>query len=177
MLAEISSRTLKSFFDTSPIPLTLASPVFDDCPVILCNDAFLDLTGYARDEVIGRNCRFLQGRNTDPVARRTMRASIENRSEALVQVTNYRKDGSEFENFVFMLPILDANGGLLYMLGSQCDITAPLRKLTPVEHAQMLEEGIELATPRLVARDHMRLLPRPPMVHAVRTRLTAELFE
>lgn len=177
MLAEISSRTLKSFFDTSPIPLTLASPVFDDCPVILCNDAFLDLTGYARDEVIGRNCRFLQGRNTDPVARRTMRASIENRSETLVQVTNYRKDGSEFENFVFVLPILDSNGGLLYLLGSQCDITAPMRKLTPKQHAQMLDEGIELARPELVGREHMRLVARPRLVETVRTSLTGEMFE
>ena len=177
MLSELSSKTLKTFFDASPIPLTLASPVFEDCPVILCNDAFLDLTGYSRDEVIGRNCRFLQGRHTDPVARRELRAAIEAPKETLVQITNYRKDGSEFENFVFVLPILDSNGGLLYLLGSQCDVTAPMRKLTPKQHAQMLDEGIELARPELVSGEHMRLVARPRLVETMRTSLTGEMFE
>ena len=177
MISELSSKTLKTYFDSSPIPLTLTSPVFDDCPIILCNDAFLNLTGYARDDVIGRNCRFLQGRNTDPAVRRAMRRAIDDRSEALVQVTNYRKDGSEFENFVFLLPILDANGGLLYMLGSQCDITTPLRRMSPMQHAQMLDEGIEMARPSLSATEQLRLLAHQPLAQTLRTALTGEMFE
>lgn len=177
MMSEISSRTLKTYFDSSPLPLTLASPVFDDCPVILCNDAFLDLTGYARDDVVGRNCRFLQGRQTDPIARRRMRAAIEHRYETLVQVTNYRKDGSEFENIVFLLPILDTNGRLLYILGSQCDVTTSLRRLTPMQHAQMLDEGIEVTRPALAAADQLRMLTQPPLTQMMRTALTGEMFE
>ncbi len=177
MFPEVSSKTLNTFFEQSPIPLTLTSPVFDDCPVILCNDPFLRLTGYARDEVIGRNCRFLQGRNTDPKARASLRQAIEQRQEALVPITNYRKDGSEFENYVFVLPIFNPGGDLLYMLGSQCDITNAIHHLTPMEHAQLLEEGIELANPDLAAREHLRILKRKHLSQAMRTILTGEIFD
>lgn len=177
MLSEISSRTLKTYFDASPIPLTLASPLFDDCPIIMCNDAFLDLTGYGRDEVIGRNCRLLQGRNTDPAARGRMRLAIEKRAETLVQVTNYRRDGSEFENFVFLLPIFDEAGELLYVMGSQCDVTTQLRRLTPLEHAQMLEEGIELTRPVLAAEKQLQIPHRDSFPAAMRAALTGEMFD
>lgn len=177
MLSEISSKTLKGFFEQSPIPLTLASPVFEDCPIILCNDPFLKLTGYGRDDVIGRNCRFMQGRNTDPKARGLLRTAIEQRRETLVSITNYRKDGSEFENYVFILPIFDSNSNLLYMLGSQCDITTSLRTLSPIDHARMLDEGIELASPVLEANEHLRIHARRPLAHAMKTVLTGEMFE
>lgn len=177
MLSEISSKTLKTFFEQSPIPLSLASPVFEDCPIILCNDSFLKLTGYERDEVIGRNCRFLQGRNSDPRARAQMRTAIEQRREALVSITNYRKDGSEFENYVFILPIFNANGDLLYMLGSQCDITTSLRTLTPIEHAKLLDEGIELASPTLELGERLHIPAHRPLAQAMQTVLTGEIFE
>ena len=119
MFQELTSKTLSAFFDRSPIPLTLASPVFDDCPVILCNDPFLKLTGYTRDEVIGRNCRFLQGRDTDPQARAKLRSAVIEQREALVPISNYRKDGTEFENYLFVLPIFDPNQNFLYMLLTQ----------------------------------------------------------
>lgn len=177
MFSEISSKTLKTFFEQSPIPLTLASPVFDDCPIILCNAPFLKLTGYGLDDVIGRNCRLLQGRNTDAKARASLRHAIEDRREALVPITNYRKDGSEFENYVFVLPIFDSNANLLYILGSQCDITTSLRQMTPLEHAQLLAEGIELTNPRLVTREHLKIASERPLPDTMRTVLTGEMFE
>ncbi len=177
MFKELTSKTLSAFFARSPIPLTLASPVFDDCPVILCNDPFLNLTGYTRDEVIGRNCRFLQGRNTDPRARAELRSAIHDRREALVPICNYRKDGTEFENYVFVLPIFDSNQNLLYMLGSQCDITSSRHMLTPLEHAQLLDEGIELTSPELAAHEHLRIMKRAELSDAVRTVLTGEIFD
>ncbi len=177
MFSELTSKTLNAFFERSPIPLTLASPIFDDCPVILCNDPFLKLTGYTRDEVIGRNCRFLQGRNTDPKARARLRTAIIDHREALVPITNYRKDGTEFENYVFLLPIFDSNQNLLYMLGSQCDITTSRLMLTPMEHAQLLEEGIELTSPALATDEQLRIMKRTELSDAVRTILTGEMFE
>ncbi|MCB1527069.1 MAG: PAS domain-containing protein [Hyphomicrobiaceae bacterium] len=177
MFSKVSSRTLTTFLEHSSIPLTLTSPVFDDCPVVLCNEAFLRLTGYARDEVIGRNCRFLQGRNTDPQARARLRTAIQEKQETLVPIVNYRKDGREFENYVFILPIFDANQNLLYMLGSQCDITTSLRTLTPLEHAQLLEDGIELTNPELMSEDHIRIVKRRKLAEAMKTVLTGEMFD
>lgn len=177
MFSEITSKTLKTYIDASPLPLTLASPVFDDCPIILCNDPFLEMTGYTRDEIIGRNCRLLQGRNTDPQARGRLRGAIEHRREAMVQITNYRRDSSEFENIVFLLPIFDGAGELLYILGSQCDVTAQMRKLSPLEHAQLLESGIELARPKLVFEERLRFHDRPPLADSLRAVLTGDIFE
>lgn len=177
MFAELSPKTLKSFFEASPVPLTLASPVFEDCPIILCNTPFLELTGYSRDEVIGRNCRFLQGRETQAEARSALRHAVDSSCEALVPITNYRKDGTEFENLVFVLPIFDAGGRLRYLLGSQCDITSSLRQLSPVEHAQLLDEGIEVANSALVSNEHMRVRASRPLTEALRTVMTSELFE
>lgn len=177
MFSEITSKTLKTYIDASPIPLTLASTVFEDCPIIVCNDSFLELTGYARDDIIGRNCRLLQGRNTDPLARGRLRAAIEQRRESLVQITNYRRDGSEFENIVFLLPIFDAAGELTYILGSQCDVTAQMRKLSPMEHAQLLEAGIEVARPKLAFEERLRLHERPPLAETLKAVLTGDMFE
>lgn len=177
MFQQLTSKTLNTFFELSPIPLTLASPVFDDCPVILCNDPFLKLIGYTRDEVIGRNCRFLQGPNTDPTARAMLRSAILDQREALVPISNYRKDGTEFENYVFLLPIFDSNQKLLYMLGSQCELTTSRNMLSPIEHAQLLEEGIELTSPMLASEEDLRILKHAELSNAVRTVLTGEIFD
>lgn len=168
MVADISSKSLKAFITASPLPMTLASPLFEDCPLVLANDAFLGLTGYERDEVIGRNCRFLQGPATDVAARARLRAAIESRSDVLVSITNYRRDGTSFENLVFIVPIFGESGTLLYLLGSQCDVTLPSRKLTALEHAQVLDEAIDANNPRLARRDNLRVLTSTPCVEAAR---------
>lgn len=137
----LSIKALDRFFRGTAVPMTLADATAPDCPLVLANDAFCELTGYAREEVIGRNCRFLQGRKTDERARGRMRQAIETGTEVLVPVTNYRKDGREFENYVFIVPILAAGGRVLYFMGSQYDITAPYRAVSLEEQAKLLEEG------------------------------------
>ncbi|MEM1371989.1 MAG: PAS domain-containing protein [Pseudomonadota bacterium] len=158
MIADISSRTLKRFFATSPIPLTLSSPVFDDCPLVLANRAFEELTGYSSDEIVGRNCRFMQGPSTTDEARSKLKTAVEQKREALVPIMNYRKDGSRFENYVFILPIFGENGSLLYYLGSQCDVSDRNLQMSPVEHARMLDVGIESSNVNLASEDRIQIL-------------------
>ncbi len=94
-----------------------------DNPIIFANDAFLKLTGYAREEVIGRNCRFLQGPDTDPQAVAAMRQAIAAGEDIATDLLNYRKDGSTFWNALYLSPVRNDAGLIVYFFGSQLDIT------------------------------------------------------
>lgn len=173
MSSHISSKTLRRFFEASPIPLVLASPVFDDCPLILVNDPFLDLTGYTRDEVLGRNCRFLQGPESEPEAREALRTALDQQQEAVVSISNYRKDGTRFRNLIFLFPIFDAQQKFLYMLGSQCDISASNQTLPLDEHARLLGRTLELNNPLLVHRDNLQIASSGPCMRTIGRYLSA----
>jgi PAS domain S-box-containing protein len=110
---------LKSMIDASPIAAVLSDPRQPDNPITHCNQAFLDLTGYSRDEVVGRNCRFLAGPTTEEHLSDEIRQGVRSRIPVLVQIRNYRKDGTPFRNAVLVAPIFDADGELDYFLGSQ----------------------------------------------------------
>ncbi|WP_424926841.1 PAS domain-containing protein [Amaricoccus tamworthensis] len=105
------------------IPLCISDPNAADNPIVFVNDAFLDLTGYEEAEVIGRNCRFLQGPETTSQSVDAVRRAIEERRVDTVEINNYRKDGSSFVNALQIGPILDDDGTLVYFFGSQLDVT------------------------------------------------------
>lgn len=92
-------------------------------PIIYCNPAFEKITGYSQDEVMGNNCRFLQGPDTDPKAVEQIRQSVRNEQECHVVLKNYRKDGTLFWNDLTISPVRDANGCLTHFIGVQTDIT------------------------------------------------------
>lgn len=164
---ETISKTLARFVRTSPIALSLASPGFDDCPLVLVNEAFTKLTGYTSEFAVGRNCRFLQGPETEPDARAALRECISSQGEVIVPITNYRRDGSKFRNLVFVFPIFNANGKLLYLMGSQYDVTAPARSISPREHGQMLDEVISLNNPILAHKERLRIATHSKIADAV----------
>lgn len=107
----------------SPIGVTIADVTIDDAPLIYVNDTFVELTGYTREEAVGRNCRFLQGDDTrsEPVAE--MRAAIREERPTTVELRNYRKDGSPFWNRVTISPIRDGTGAVTHFLGFQADVS------------------------------------------------------
>ncbi len=107
---------------TSPMAMVITNPRMADNPIEVVNQAFLDLTGYRESEVVGRNCRFLSGGETEPSVREQMRVAIDNARPVLVDVLNYRKDGSPFRNGVMIAPLFDDAGKLDYFLGSQVDL-------------------------------------------------------
>ena len=105
------------------LPVILTDPHRPDNPVVFANDAFLQLTGYAREEVEGRNCRFLQGPGTDPTVRRRIAQALAARADVEVDILNYRKDGTAFWNALSISPVFDAAGRLRNFFAAQADVT------------------------------------------------------
>jgi len=105
------------------MPMTVTDPRQPDNPVVFANGAFLDLTGYTDEEVIGRNCRFLQGPQTDRRTVEEVRNALREERAVAVDILNYKKDGKAFWNALFIGPIFDQDGKLLYFFASQMDIT------------------------------------------------------
>ncbi len=104
-------------------PMVLSDPHLPDCPMVAVNPAFTRVTGYTSEEAVGRNCRFLQGAQTDPEAAPRIRASLEAGQGCIEWIVNYRKDGKAFWNLLFISPVHDESGALRYFFGNQLDIT------------------------------------------------------
>lgn len=94
-----------------------------DLPLIYTNPAFERITGYNQNEVLGKNCRFLQGEHPDPLVAKEISHGLAQRRDVHVMLKNFRKDGSEFWNDLFISPIFDDSGELTHYVGVQNDIT------------------------------------------------------
>jgi PAS domain S-box-containing protein len=94
-----------------------------DNPIVYCNKAFEDMTGYNHDEIIGRNCRFLQGENRGQVGRYKLKEAFAKENECHVELVNYRKDGTAFYNELYVAPIRNHAGVVTHYIGVQNDIT------------------------------------------------------
>lgn len=114
--------SLSLMIASSPIAAVMSNPRLPDNPIVECNQAFVALTGYRSDEIIGHNCRFLAGEGTEPWLTEMLRNGIRRRQPVMVEILNYKKDGTPFRNAVMVAPIFDANGELEYFLGSQVEI-------------------------------------------------------
>ena len=105
------------------MPMVLTDPNQPDNPIVFVNRAFLDLTLYSEEELLGRNCRLLQGEQTDPATVAEIRLAVEEQRAVAVDILNYKSDGRPFWNGLFCAPVFDAEGKLLYWFASQMDIT------------------------------------------------------
>lgn len=111
-----------AMIENSPIAAVISDPRQNDNPIIECNRAFEQLTGFERLEVVGRNCRFLSGPETEPVLTEQIKAAVRERRPVLVEILNYKKDRTPFRNAVLVAPIFGIGGELEYFLGSQVEI-------------------------------------------------------
>ena len=109
--------------DHTQMPMVVSDPNLPDNPIVFANRAFIKLSGYSAEELIGRNCRFLQGPDTDPAQVAKLREGIAARRNVTVDILNYRRDGTSFINELYVSPVFDAAGKLLYYFGSQQDLT------------------------------------------------------
>lgn len=103
--------------------ITISSMSAPDRPLVFVNDGFIRLTGYSKEDVIGKNCRFLQGNETDSAAVEELRRAIKNGEQTTVELLNYKKDGTPFWNRLSITPLKDKNGLTTHYVGVQSDIT------------------------------------------------------
>ncbi|MDW7748027.1 EAL domain-containing protein [Halomonas sp.] len=120
---EEARRLLERGIQATPNGVLMADASQPDLPLVYANDAFYAITGYAPEEVLGRNCRFLRGPDTDPEASTAIRWAISERQSADVILLNYRKDGTPFWNHLSLSPVFDEEGACTHYIGILQDIT------------------------------------------------------
>jgi PAS domain S-box-containing protein len=116
-------QVLSAILDECVNGVTLADPDLEGAPIIYANKAFERLTGYSQEEIIGHNCRFLQGEDHDQEERFQIAEALRKHESVEVTLRNYRKDGSMFYNHLKIVPLFDKKQRVLYYLGVQYDIT------------------------------------------------------
>ena len=105
--------------DEVAMSVVFSDPSLPDNPMIYVSDEFEAQTGYAAEEAVGRNCRFLQGPGTDPHAVEAIRQALRARTTFSIDILNYRKDGTPFMNRLRIRPIFDERGALRFFVGAQ----------------------------------------------------------
>src|SRR5918997_6463244 len=120
-------RLLERAVTASTNSIVIADPNQPDVPLVYVNPAFERTTGYAAEEVLGRNCRFLQGKDRDQPALGELRTAIREGRHCTVVLRNYRKDGSLFWNELSIYPVSDEKGRTSSFVGVQNDITERIR--------------------------------------------------
>ena len=143
--------------------IVITDPNLPDSPIVYANPAFTKMTGYAPEEAVGRNCRFLQGDDRDQPALEELRAAIRAGETCEVVLRNYRKDGSLFYNELTVSPVFDDGGRIVRFVGVQDDITEQRRAeealrvqaeasellATPLSYEERLVSLARLVVPRL----------------------------
>jgi diguanylate cyclase (GGDEF)-like protein/PAS domain S-box-containing protein len=145
--------------------MVLADARLPGMPITFANSAFLELTGYEIDEVLGRNCRFLQGPDTDRHVVQQISKALNDQEDVSVELLNYRKDGTWFWNRLFISPVFSQDGQLTHFVGLQTDITE-LRKQT--ERLWLMEAAIEQSNESIVITTRLDLGNTPEIVYANR---------
>jgi phosphoserine phosphatase RsbU/P len=145
--------------DVAAEGITIADARQRDRPLIYANEGFERITGYPVAEVLGRNCRFLQGSRTDPAAVAEIRTALAEERECVVEILNYRKDRTAFWNRLSITPVRDRAGALTHFIGVQSDVTARREAEQALRRSkEALEQDL-----RLAARIQQTLLPPQDM--------------
>ncbi|CAD6878829.1 PAS sensor protein [Methylomonas albis] len=136
-------QVLSAILDECVNGVTLADPDLEDAPIIYANKAFERLTGYAHDEIIGHNCRFLQGEDREQEARFKIIEAMKKHESVEVTLRNYKKDGTLFHNRLKITPLLDKKNRVIYYLGVQYDITEQVNANNEIKELTSLLDAIQ----------------------------------
>ncbi|MGB5867464.1 MAG: PAS domain-containing protein [Arcobacteraceae bacterium] len=139
--------------------VVLVDPFQKDMPLIFVNDTFVTMTGYSKEEAIGKNARFLQGDFVDQSPKTELKKALKAHKSCEVELKNFRKDGTPYYNLLNITPLFDDKGKLLYFIGIQFDITNSIeyRKVSTIKR---LAEGLthEINTAMSPIKGHMEML-------------------
>ena len=126
--------------------VVISDPTLDDNPIIYANPGFLKMSGYSEEEVVGRNCRFLQGPDTDDQTVQEIKNSVSNGESCRITLLNYRKDGTKFWNDLQVTPITDKAGNIVNYVGVQSDVTSQREIRKQLEAAKQKVERVAAKT-------------------------------
>jgi PAS domain S-box-containing protein len=139
---------LRQALDLTGTGFILTDPGLDDNPIVYANASFYELTGFGREEVLGHNCRFLQGPETEPERIDQLRAAVAAERPVTVELTNYHADGTPFRNEVHVAPVRDDRGRVVRFVGVQVDVSAYRRQETLFADEQAARRQAEAAERR-----------------------------
>jgi PAS domain S-box-containing protein len=122
---DFKGNWLNNVFNSMNAGLLITDPLQEDNPIIYSNEKFSEMTGYKQEEILGLNCRFLQGKDTDRSSVAKIRESLNKKEECQYTLLNYRKDGSPFWNRLYLAPIFDSEGNLVNFVGIQHEVEGP----------------------------------------------------
>lgn len=145
LLTDDRTRHFFTAIRDTAMPMCVTDPHQEDNPIIFVNDAFIALTGYSFSDITGKNCRFLQGPNTDLQTKQEIAVAIAEEREITIDILNYRKDGSPFWNALFISPIRDPeDNSLMYFLASQLNVPgwAPKERVSLAAAIKEILRGI-----------------------------------
>ena len=114
-------KTAQNLLGIDPInhSVVISDPNIKDCPMVFISDEFVNQTGYSIEESLGKNCRFLQGPETDKNDIDYIRLAIKAKKSITIDILNYKKNGEKFWNRLRIKPLFDANGNVIYFAGDQ----------------------------------------------------------
>ncbi|MGG1595567.1 PAS domain-containing protein [Terribacillus saccharophilus] len=154
---ELHDKFVKSAIDLVGSGIVITDPSLPDNPIVYVNKGFTDLTQYAAEEILGKNCRFLQGQDTDAEDVNKLRDAITREQRVIVELKNYKKNGQVFWNELEMYPIYLGKDRQLFFIGVQKDVTE--RKVLENNAIHYLNEVGRLSTPIVPLTDNISVLP------------------
>lgn len=135
-------HVLTQILDSCVNGVTLSDPDLEDSPIVYANKAFENMCGYPQEEIVGRNCRFLQGTDRNQPELDRLRAAVKKGEPVEVTLRNYRKNGELFHNRLVVKPLTDDRGNVVYFLGVQYDITEQINARNEIDQ---LSKQLELS--------------------------------